>query len=119
MEERGKKTRRKNGGGPLMLSFIVALSLFCACAGRSPAGDSTSLSADISGYTGQPLSERQGGGSYLQTCRRRAYECTRKNTRTNACTCPAGYTAQMVSLAEGPSCDYEPCWTTYGYVCEN
>jgi len=110
----------ENAGGSrlFLICLALAVALFCSSAGESLSGDSTSMSGDISGYTGRASSEQPGGGSYLQMYSSRRMECTRANTRTNTCSCPAGYGAQLVALAEGPSCDWEPCWVTYGYVCE-
>jgi len=106
------------GSGLFLISLAIAASFLGFGAGASLSGDSAGLSGDISSYSGQASEAHSSGGSYLQTYRARTYHCETKNIHTGVCSCPAGYSAQLVALAEGPSCDYEPCWITYGYVCE-
>jgi|GEM_PF-1995988 hypothetical protein len=107
------------GPGLFLISLAIAAWLIGLSAGESLSGDSAGLKGDISSYSGQASPTHSGGGSYLQIYRARAYYCETKNTHTGACICPPGYSARLVSYAEGPWCDYEVCWISYGYVCEN
>jgi hypothetical protein len=113
--------RGGNRQGPrlLLIALVIAASFFGFSAGESLSRDSTGLSGDISSYSGQASPAHSGGGSYLQLYQNRGLYCREPNIHTGACSCPAGYSAQLVSYAEGPSCDYDVCWATYGYVCEN
>lgn len=101
----------------------VALSLFHLWDGRALSGDSTNVIKDITGYTGKE-STQSGGGSYLQEACVGAYgetqrNCLRPNAFTGACSCPAGYSPQLVSAGEitTPYADgFPPRY--YGFHCE-
>ena len=105
--------------GLILVCLAIAASFFGFSAVESLSSDSTGLNGNISSYSGQASPARGGGGSYLQIYRARSFYCQTPNTHTGVCGCPSGYSAQLVSYAEGPSCDYDICWASYGYICEN
>lgn len=102
----------------LLACLAVLLPLFCLDAGTCYPEDSAGLQGDISAYTGRAAPEQSGGGSYI-VYQRESPSCYRYNTRTGACSCPAGYSAQEISLQDISCNDYGVGLGVYhGYICE-